>query len=145
MSKPPRIPDTESQVKQALRALEKMQAKLDSVTRARTAPVAIIGLGCRFPGGADDPETFWELLRNGVDAIREIPPERWDMDALFDKNPDAPGKMYTRWSGLLDDVDQFDPAFFGISPREAVSMDPQQRLLLEVTWEALESAAYTAE
>src|SRR4030095_5796697 len=84
-------------------------------------------------------------LRNGVDAIREIPPERWDMDALFDKNPDAPGKMYTRWSGLLDHVDQFDAAFFGISPREADSMDPQQRLLLEVAWEAVERAAYTPE
>jgi acyl transferase domain-containing protein/pimeloyl-ACP methyl ester carboxylesterase/acyl carrier protein len=137
--------DAGSQVKQALRALEKMQAKLDAVTRARTEPIAIIGIGCRFPGGGTGPETFWKMLRNGVDAVREVPPDRWDIDALYDTDPDAPGKMYTRWSGFLDDVDRFDPAFFGISPREAVSMDPQQRLLLEVAWEALEHAAYTPE
>jgi acyl transferase domain-containing protein/alpha-beta hydrolase superfamily lysophospholipase len=85
------------------------------------------------------------LLQDGVDAIREVPLDRWDIEALYDKDPDAAGKMYTRWCGLLDHVDQFDPAFFGISPREAVSMDPQQRLLLEVTWEALERAAYPPE
>src|SRR5215207_6005557 len=123
--------DTASQVTQALRALEKMQAKLDAMTRARTAPIAIIGVGCRFPG-ADSPDAFWDLLRNGADAVREVPPDRWDLDALYDKDPDAAGKIYTRWCGLLKEVDQFDPAFFGISPREAISMDPQQRLLLEV-------------
>jgi acyl transferase domain-containing protein len=123
----------------AVRVLQKVQPELGP------EPIAIIGIGCRFPGGADSPESFWELLRNGVDAIREIPPDRWDIDALYDKDPDAPGKMYTRWSGILDDVDQFDCAFFGISPREATSMDPQQRLLLEVAWEALERASYTPE
>src|ERR1700682_40050 len=134
-----------SQVKQALRALEKMQAKLDAMTRAGTESIAIIGVGCRFPGGADDPESFWRLLRDGVDAIREVPPDRWDIEAFYDPDAAAAGKMYTRWCGFLDHVDQVDPEFFGISPREAAGMDPQQRLLLEVAWEALERAAYPPE
>lgn len=104
-----------------------------------TQPIAIIGLSCRFPGAAT-PEAFWQLLCNGKDAITEIPRERWDTDALYDPNPSTPGKMYTRWGGFVDNVDQFDAHFFGISPREAGCMDPQQRLLLEVTWEALENA-----
>ena len=93
--------------------------------------IAIIGLGCRFPG-ADGPEEFWNLLREGRDAIREIPADRWDVDAYYDPDPDAVGKMYTRHGAFLERVDGFDPGFFGIAPREAVSMDPQQRLLLEV-------------
>src|SRR5487761_1186249 len=103
-------------------------------------PIAVIGIGCRFPGGADDPESFWKLLAEGRDAVREVPPDRWDADAYYDPNPDAPGKMWTRSGGFLDRVDGFDAAFFGISPREATYMDPQQRLLLEVCWEALENA-----
>lgn len=103
-------------------------------------PIAIIGLGCRFPGGAEDPETFWAILRDGVDAITEVPPERWSLDAWFDPNPDAPGKMYTKYGGFVKGVDRFDAAFFGIAPREAISLDPQHRLLLEVSWEALEHA-----
>ena len=101
-------------------------------------PIAIIGLSCRFPQ-APNPAAFWELLRNGVDAISEVPPDRWDVDALHSQDP-APGKVITRWGGFLDHVDLFDPGFFGISPREAARMDPQQRLLLEVSWEALENA-----
>jgi acyl transferase domain-containing protein/acyl-CoA synthetase (AMP-forming)/AMP-acid ligase II/NADPH:quinone reductase-like Zn-dependent oxidoreductase/short-subunit dehydrogenase/acyl carrier protein len=103
-------------------------------------PIAIVGIGCRFPGAAGLAE-FWNLLRNGVDAISEVPRDRWDIDALYDSVPGTIGKMSTRWGGFLSSVDQFDPHFFGISPREAASMDPQQRLLLEVTWEALEDAA----
>ncbi len=101
--------------------------------------IAIIGIGCRFPGAAG-PAAFWQLLRDGVDAIGETPPDRWDNDAFYDPDPLAPGKMITRWGGFLERVDEFDAAFFGISPREAERMDPQQRLLLEVTWEALEDA-----
>src|SRR5712691_593879 len=132
-------------VKRALLALEKMQGKLDEVESAKTEPIAIIGMGCRFPGGASNPAAFWQLLRDGVDAVGEVPPDRWDIDALYDQDPAAPGKMYTRWAGFLEGVDQFDPAFFGISPREAATMDPQQRLLLEVAWEALEYAGLPPE
>jgi acyl transferase domain-containing protein len=102
-------------------------------------PIAIIGIGCRFPG-ADGPEAFWQLLRDGVDAIAEVPADRWDLRAFYDPDPAAPGKMNTRWGGFLEHVDQFDPQAFWIAPREAARIDPQQRLLLEVAWEALEDA-----
>ena len=111
---------------------------------ADAEPIAIIGIGCRFPG-ALDPRAFWKLLRNGTDAIREVPPERFNLHDFFDPNPDTPGKMNTRWGGFIEQVDQFDPHFFGISPREAARMDPQQRLLLQVTWEALEDAGQVRE
>ncbi len=126
--------------RQALAALRKMRHKLDEIEHARTEPIAIVGVGCRLPGGADDPETFWDLLRDGVDAIREVPPDRWKVDDYFDPNPGTPGKTYSRWGGFMDQIDRFDPEFFGIAPREAVHMDPQQRILLEVAWEALEDA-----
>jgi len=105
----------------------------------KTEAIAIIGLGCRFPG-APDPESFWQLLHDGKDAITEVPLERWDLRAFYDPKRATPGKMNTRWGGFLQHVDQFDPSFFSISPREAVRMDPQQRLLLEVAWESLEHA-----
>ncbi|MCC7360975.1 MAG: SDR family NAD(P)-dependent oxidoreductase [Anaerolineales bacterium] len=105
-----------------------------------TEPLAIIGLSCRFPGGADSPAAFWQLLADGVDAVSEVPADRWDVDAFYDPDPDAPGKTYSRWGGFVSHIDQFDPQFFGITPREAAGMDPQQRLLLEVAWQALESA-----
>lgn len=109
----------------------------------RVESIAIIGMGCRFPGGAKTPESFWELLKGGIDAISEVPAERWDIDAFYSPDPDAPGKMYTRSGGFLGDIDQFAAPFFEISPREAIKMHPQQRLLLEVAWEALESAGQT--
>lgn len=134
-----------SPVKQAIFALDEMQAKLDSFERQRNEPIAIVGMSCRFPGGADEPEGFWRILRDGVDTVREVPADRWDINSYYDPNPDASGKMYTRWGAFLDGVDQFDPKFFGIAPREAMSMDPQQRLLMEVTWEALENAGQVPE
>ena len=102
-------------------------------------PIAIVGMACRFPGGAT-PEEFWDLLREGRESISEVGGDRWDIDAFFDADPDAPGKMVSRRGGFLPRVDLFDAEFFGISPREAISLDPQQRLLLEVAWEALERA-----
>jgi len=111
---------------------------------AKNEPIAIIGIGCRFPG-ANDPPAFWHLLREGVDAIREVPADRFDQHAFYDPDPATPGKMNTRWGGFLGQVDQFDPSFFGISLREASRMDPQQRLLLEVTWEALQDAGQVPE
>lgn len=134
----------QSALKRALFALKDMRAKLEAVERAKNEPIAIIGMGCRFPGSVDSPESFWDLLHNGVDTVSEIPPGRWDVDAYYDPDPDAPGKMNTKFGSFLDQIDQFDPQFFGISPREAVSIDPQQRLLLETTWEALENSGYSA-
>jgi acyl transferase domain-containing protein/acyl carrier protein len=123
----------------ALLAVE-LRAQLDERDRARTEPIAVIGLGCRFPGGASSPDEFWRLLRDGVDAISEIPRDRWDIDAYYDPDPDVPGKMSARCGGFVGDVRPFDAPFFGISSREATSLDPQQRLLLETTWEAFEHA-----
>jgi acyl transferase domain-containing protein/acyl carrier protein len=107
-------------------------------------PIAIIGLGCRFPG-ANGPQAFWSLLQNGVDAITEIPSYRYDVDTFYDPTPGIPGKIITRYGGFLENADLFDPAFFHISPREALRMDPQQRLLLEVAWEAVEDAGQAAD
>jgi acyl transferase domain-containing protein/NADPH:quinone reductase-like Zn-dependent oxidoreductase len=140
MTNPAERPAQLSPLKQALLALDEMQAKLDAQDQARTEPIAVIGLGCRFPGDADTPEAYWRLLRDGIEAVRDVPADRWDVEGIFDRDPDAPGRTYTRRAGFLASVDQFDPQFFGVSPREAAAMDPQQRLLLEVAWEALEDA-----
>jgi acyl transferase domain-containing protein/acyl carrier protein len=102
-------------------------------------PIAIVGLACRFPE-APDAAAYWRLLIDGIDAIREVPPDRWDLERYFSPDAAAPGRMSTRWGGFVADVDKFDPQFFGISPREAAQMDPQQRLVLELAWEALEDA-----
>ncbi|OBF93747.1 polyketide synthase [Mycobacterium sp. 852002-51152_SCH6134967] len=104
----------------------------------RPAPLAIVGIGCRLPGGVTTAEDYWRLLTEGVDATREVPESRWNAGRFHDANPKKVGKMVTRRGGFLDDIDQFDPQFFGISPREAHSIDPQQRLMLQTTWEALE-------
>ncbi|MEM9482535.1 MAG: beta-ketoacyl synthase N-terminal-like domain-containing protein, partial [Cyanobacteria bacterium P01_F01_bin.116] len=125
----------------ALLAYE-LQSKLEAIEAAKNEPIAVIGMGCRFPGDVTDPESYWRLLSSGQDPITEVPPERWNLEAYYNSDPSTPGKTYTRWGGFLKDVDQFDADFFGISPREAEQMDPQQRLLLEVSWEALERSGY---
>ncbi len=122
-------------------ALHDARIKIETLERAKNEPIAVIGIGCRFPGGADDPEKFWRLLHEGVDAIGEIPHNRWDINKFYDPAQATPGKMYFRHGAFLKHIDQFDPHFFGISPREAMSMDPQHRMLLEVSWEALEHAS----
>ncbi len=109
-------------------------------SRQRSEPVAIVGIGCRFPGGIRSAREFWEFLCARGDAIDEVPPDRWDVDALFSADPSAPGLTYARRGGFLGAIDQFDPEFFGISPREAAYIDPQQRLLLETAHEAIEDA-----
>jgi acyl transferase domain-containing protein/NADPH:quinone reductase-like Zn-dependent oxidoreductase/acyl carrier protein len=127
-------------LRQALRAVEQMQRKVAEAESRAHAPIAIVGMGCRFPGGAEDAESFWELLREGREAIGEVPADRWDREAFYDPDPTKPGKMISKFGGFLSDVDKFDAGFFGIAPREAATLDPQQRMLLEVTWQALESA-----
>ena len=110
-------------------------------------PIAVVGVGCRFPGGegqpdASDPDAFWDLLTRGVDAVGEVPASRWRLEAFYDAKPGTPGKMHCRHGGFLRHVDQFDPASFGLTPKEVAAMDPQHRLLLEVATEALESAGF---
>jgi acyl transferase domain-containing protein len=133
--------DPQSTVKRALLELRTLRGRLEATEGRLHAPVAVIGMGLRLPGGVEDAEGLEQLLWGGVDAIGDIPADRWSLEALFDADPDAPGRMSTRFGGFLKDVDKFDAAFFGISPREAASMDPQQRLLLELAWESLENAA----
>jgi acyl transferase domain-containing protein len=107
-------------------------------------PIAIVGIGCRLPG-ARDARSLWSLLAGGVDAITQVPAERWDLAAFYDPARVDEGKMSTRWGGFIPDVDRFDPQFFKIAPRELPSMDPQQRVLLETVWEALEDAGQRPE
>ncbi len=134
-------PDAHAAPTQAVPAQPRAVAPAIEAREAGTPePIAIVGMSCRFPGAAHDLDAYWRLLNDGVDAISEVPRERWDVDAYYDPDPEAPGRMVCRFGGFLDDVDQFDPAFFRITPREAAAMDPQQRLLLEVSHEALEHA-----
>ncbi|PJE22951.1 MAG: polyketide synthase [Mycobacterium sp.] len=108
--------------------------------QARVTPIAVIGMGCRLPGGIDSPEKLWESVLRGDDLVTEIPSDRWDADAYYDPEPGVPGRTVSRWGGFIDDVAGFDAEFFGISEREATSIDPQHRLLLETAWETIEHA-----
>ncbi|MEZ5504518.1 MAG: beta-ketoacyl synthase N-terminal-like domain-containing protein [Gammaproteobacteria bacterium] len=137
--------DTATLLKQALKELKKSKDSVTRLEKERHEPIAVIGMGCRLPGSANSPEKLWELLQNGVDAITDMVDQRWNNDEIYDPNPEAVGKLYTRGNGLVDDVDLFDAEFFGIAPVEAKLMEPQQRLLLETTWDALEHAGIAAD
>ncbi|MCP3097311.1 type I polyketide synthase [Myxococcus sp. K15C18031901] len=123
----------------ALLAMD-LKARLDAAEGLRSEPIAIIGMGCRFPGGANDLASYWDLLCRGGDAVTEVPPSRWSREDMARMDPEAQEKLGAKWGAFIDAVDQFDADFFGVSPHEAHRMDPQQRLLLEVAWEALEDA-----
>src|SRR5688572_26572843 len=107
----------------------------------KRVPLAIVGIGCRMPGGINTPDELWKMIGPGMDGICEVPDDRWDWRRYFSEDPEAPGKIYVRHGGFLQqDLKKFDAEFFGISPREAMSLDPQQRLLLETSWEAIDDA-----
>ncbi len=128
-------------LQRAFIALEETRARLAEAEGAAREPIAVVGMGCRLPG-AENPQAFWSLLKDGREAIGPLPADRWDTEALYDPDPETPGRIATRAGGFLKDIRGFDPSFFGITRREADGMDPQQRLLLEVAWESLENAGY---
>ncbi|BBX45816.1 phthiocerol type I polyketide synthase PpsA [Mycobacterium cookii] len=138
--------DRRAIITEALRKIDDLTARLEIAEKGDTEPIAVIGMGCRLPGGVDSTAQFWQLLQDGVSGIVEVPSERWDADAFYADDHSIPGTIVSKEGGFLTSwrPSEFDAEFFGISPREAAAMDPQQRLLLEVTWEALENAGITA-
>ncbi|WP_069811170.1 type I polyketide synthase [Streptomyces sp. TP-A0874] len=131
---------------EAMETIERLEERLRSAEDSRREPIAVIGVGCRLPGGAEGPDGYWRLLAEGRDAVVDVPPGRWEHDRFLGDDPEVPGTIRARGAGFLTgwEPDRFDASFFGISPREAAAMDPQQRLLLEVAWEALEHAGLRA-
>jgi acyl transferase domain-containing protein len=124
-------------------ALMAKQVRAQAAQALQADPIAIVGMACRLPGGADTPDRFWRLMQDGVCAVRDVPPDRWDGNGWYDPDLSAPGKTVTKSAGFLDRIDMFDAGYFGIPPREAERMDPQQRLFLEVAIEALDDAGYS--
>ncbi|MGO1121116.1 type I polyketide synthase, partial [Rhodovibrionaceae bacterium A322] len=122
----------------AVEAIKKLKARVAELEAERSEAIAVVGLGCRFPGAADSPAALWDLLSQGRDGITAVPADRWDAEAWYDPDPQAPGKTHSRWGGFLDQVSEFDSGFFGLSPKEADNLDPQQRIFLESCWSALE-------
>jgi phthiocerol/phenolphthiocerol synthesis type-I polyketide synthase A len=140
-------PDRRAIITEALRKIDDLTAQLEIAQKGDTEPIAVVGMGCRFPGGANSTAEYWRLLQDGASGIVRVPPERWDADAFYSEDHSVPGTICCPEGGFLTSwrPDEFDAEFFGISPREAAAMDPQQRLLLEVSWEALENAGITAQ
>ncbi len=135
-------PNYKALVTNALVQIDKLQRKLDTKNNEQHEPIAIVGMGCRYPGGINNPEDYWQALTKGKDCIEDAN-KRWGLEHFYDPDPSVPGKFYSRHLGMMDNIGDFDSNFFGISPREAESMDPQQRILLEVSWHALEQAGCT--
>ena len=134
-----------SRLRKAAVIIEDLQSKLQAAEAVNHEPIAIVGIGCRFPGGADTPERYWQLLRDGTDLITEVPEDRPPLNTVYTKIPRPDGELCDFRGGFVQDVSLFDAQFFGISPREAKVLDPHHRLLLEVSWEALENAAIVPE
>ena len=128
-------------LKKTFIALKRAQARVEALEARRAEPVAIIGIGCRLPGGVDSPEALWQLLCRETDTARAVPADRWQEETFYSASADAAGRTHAARAHFLDgDVDAFDAPLFGVSAKEALAMDPQQRLLLELAWEALEDA-----
>ncbi|HXO54083.1 MAG TPA: type I polyketide synthase, partial [Mycobacterium sp.] len=140
-------PDRRGIITEALRKIDELSARLEIAEQGDTEPIAVVGMGCRLPGGVNTPAQYWQLLQDGASGVVRVPAERWDADAFYSADYTVPGTICSREGGFLTSwqPDEFDAEFFGISPREATGMDPQQRLLLEVAWEALENAGITAQ
>lgn len=135
-------PDRRAIITEALHKIDDLTARLEIAEKSSSEPIAVIGMGCRFPGGVNNPEQFWDLLCAGRSGIVRVPAQRWDADAYYCDDHTVPGTICSTEGGFLTSwqPDEFDAEFFSISPREAAAMDPQQRLLIEVAWEALEDA-----
>lgn len=129
-------------LKEAIVEMKNTRLKLEQLEQEKNEPIAVVGMDCRLPGGANSIDSYWQMLYHGVDGIVEVPQSRWNIDEYYHENPNILGKIYSRYGGFIDDVDLFDPQFFGISPKEAASIDPQQRLLLEVSYTALENSGH---